>query len=196
MDRNRIIILALIVVVAVLLVGLVAMNANTTKEDAKLTFKSNSTLAKGDSIEVALTGANGTALANRTVNVTVTDNNMTKDYHSVVTNDEGIATLKIDKDGGNYTVTVSFAGDDELKGCNATQNITVEEAVEEAPAESSTDSSDSSTKDPDAIYYDSKYNIYYDSDGVIVDPDGQHGQGVGGNYYEVKEFFDSGKGME
>ena len=196
MNRNRIIILALIAVVAVLLVGLVAMTANTTKEDAKLTFKSNSTLAKGDSIEVALTGANGTALANRTVNVTVTDNNMTKDYHSVVTNDEGIATLKIDKDGGNYTVTVSFDGDDKLNGCNATQNITVEEAVEEAHVESSTDSSDSSTKDPDAIYYDSKYNIYYDSDGVIVDPDGQHGQGVGGNYYEVKEFFDSGKGMD
>ena len=196
MNRNRIIILALIAVVAVLLVGLVAMTANTTKEDAKLTFKSNSTLARGDSIEVALTGANGTALANRTVNVTLTDSNKTSDYHSVVTNNEGIATLKVDKDGGNYTVTVSFVGDGKYNGCNATQKITVEEAVEESQPVASTASSDSSTKDPDAIYYDSQYNIYYDSDGIIIDPDGLHGQGVGGNYYEVKEFFDSGKGMD
>ena len=196
MNRNRIIILALIAVVAVLLVGLVAMTANTTKEDAKLTFKSNSTLARGDSIEVALTGANGTALANQTVNVTLTDSNMTSDYHSVVTNNEGIATLKVDKDGGNYTVTVSFAGDGKYNGCNATQKITVEDAVEESQPVASTASSDSSTKDPDAIYYDSQYNIYYDSDGIIIDPDGLHGQGVGGNYYEFKEFFDSGKGMD
>ena len=196
MKRSSIIILAAIVVVGLLLIGLVAMTPSTTKEDAKLTFKGNSTLAEGDSVEFALTAANGTALANKTLNVTVTDNNKTSDYHSVVTNDEGIATFKLDKDGGNYTVTVSFAGDGKYNGCNATQLITVEGTQEEAQTVDSTQTADTSTKDPDAIYYDSKYNIYYDSDGVIVDPDGLHGQGVGGNYYEVKEFFDSGKGMD
>ena len=196
MKRSSIIILAVIAVVAVLLIGLVTMTPNTTKEDSKLTFKGNSTLAEVDSIEFALTAANGTALANKTVNVTVTDSNNTSDYHSVVTNDDGIATLKIDKDGGNYTVTVSFEGDGKYNGCNATQIITVEGTQEEAQTVDSTPTADTSTKDPNAIYYDSQYNIYYDSDGVIVDPDGLHGQGVGGNYYEVKEFFDSGKGMD
>lgn len=196
MKRRNIIILAVIAVVAVLLVGLVAMTPNTTKEDSKLTFKGNSTLAEGDSIEFALTAANGTALANKTVNVTITDSSKTSDYHSVVTNDDGIATLKVEKDAGNYTVTVSFAGDGKYNGCNATQLITVEGAHEETQTVDSTPTADTSTKDPDAIYYDSKYNIYYDSDGVIIDPDGLHGQGVGGNYYEVKEFFDSGKGMD
>lgn len=197
MDKGKLMILALIAVIAVLLLGMALMSqSNTEKQVTKLTFKSNSTLVQGDSIEIILTDANGTALSNQTVNVTLTDMNRTSDYHSVVTNDEGIATFKLDKDGGNYTIAVTFDGDDKYSGCNATQKITVEEIEQSQPVASTDISEEPSSSDPDAIYYDSKYNIYYDSEGVIVDPDGLHGQGVGGNYYEVKEFFDSGKGMD
>ena len=200
MEKNQIIIIALIVVIVALLVGVVSMMPNFSKHDTNLSFESNSTLSEGDSVMVKLKDANGKALSNQTVNVTISDQNKASDYHSVVTDENGTGTLKIDKSAGNYTVTVIYGGNDNYSGCNASTQITIEEIVEEAaePLESTISSSDSSSSssDPNAIYYDSKYNIYYNGEGVIVDPDGHHGQSEGGNYYEVKEFFDSGKGME
>ena len=69
------IILALIVVIAALLVGMAfTMMPNMGKQDTKLKFKSNSTLTEGDSLKVKLTDGNGSAIANQTVNVIITNN--------------------------------------------------------------------------------------------------------------------------
>ena len=71
------------------------------------------------------------------MNVTVTDKNNASDYHSVVTNEKGVGTLKLDKDAGKYTVTVIYGGNDKYNGCNATKKITIEEEVVEAEVTSS-----------------------------------------------------------
>ena len=82
MDKNKMIILALIVVIAALLVGMAAMMMpNMGKQDTKLKFKSNSTLTEGDSLKVKLTDANGTAIANQTVNIIITNKNKSTDQH-------------------------------------------------------------------------------------------------------------------
>ena len=47
---------------------------NMGKQDTKLKFKSNSTLTEGDSLKVKLTDGNGSAIANQTVNVIITNN--------------------------------------------------------------------------------------------------------------------------
>lgn len=141
MDKNKIIIIALIAIIAALLVGVVAMMPNMNKQDTKLTFKSNSTLDEGSSLKIKLTDDNGTAIANQTVNVTITDGDESSDYHSVVTNEKGIGKLKLDKSPGKYNVTISYGGNDQYNGCNATKKITIkEEVVEEvveAPVEQS-----------------------------------------------------------
>ncbi len=138
MEKNQIIIIALIVVIIALLVGMAAMlMPNMSKQDTQLKFKSNSTLNEGDSIKIKLSDANGTAIANQTVNITVTDNDKASDYQSVETNEKGIATLKLDKDAGKYTVIVIYNGNDKYNGCNATKKITVEEKVVQAEATSS-----------------------------------------------------------
>ena len=110
---------------------------NMSKQDTQLKFKSNSTLNEGDSIKIKLSDANGTAIANQTVNITVTDNDKASDNQSVETNEKGIATLKLDKDAGKYTVIVIYNGNDKYNGCNATKKITVEEKVVQAEATSS-----------------------------------------------------------
>ncbi len=151
MERNKIIILALIVVIVALLVGMVAMMMpNMAKKDTQLKFKGNSSIEKGDSIKIQLTDADGNALAGQTVNVTVTDNDKASDYHSVETNDDGIGTLKLDKDNGKYTITVIYGGDDKHNGCNASKKITIKE---EEVAEAQSSSSSSST--PSAYAYKS-----------------------------------------
>ena len=136
------IILALIVVIAALLVGMVfTMMPNMAKQDTKFKFKSNSTLTKGDSLKIKLTDANGTAIANQTVNITIKDKKGASDSHSVVTNEKGVGTLKLDKNSGKYNVTVSYGGNDKYNGCNATKKITIEKKV----AEATTSQSDSSS---------------------------------------------------
>ena len=167
MDKNKIIILALIVVIAALLVGMAfTMMPNMTKQDTKLKFKSNSTLTKGDSLKIKLTDANGTAIANQTVNVTITDKDKSNSYYSVVTNEKGVGTLKLDKSTGKYDVTITYGGNDKYNGCNATKKITIKEKVAEAQSTSSSSSS-SSTETPryttdEHGTYDNVNNVYID----------------------------------
>lgn len=153
MEKNQIIILALIVLIVALLVGMVAMMMpNFAKKDSNLNFKGNSTITEGDSIQIKLTDANGNPIVGQKVNVTVTDKDKSSDYHSVETNDNGIGKLKLDKDPGKYSVTVVYDGNGDYKGCNATKKITIEEKVEEA---SSSSSSSSSSSTPSAYAYKS-----------------------------------------
>lgn len=139
MENKHIIILVLIVIIVALLVGIFATMQHTNKQDTNLTFKCNSTIKDGDSIKIQLTDANGSAIANQTVNVTITDKDKSSDYHSVETNDQGIGTLNIDKNSGNYTITITYAGNDNYAGCNATKEITIEEEVTQTQETSNTD---------------------------------------------------------
>ena len=79
-----------------------------------------------------MTDANGTALANQTVNITVTGKDGNRDYHSAVTNGEGIAALILDKSDGEYNVTVSYAGNDNYLNCSSAQQFTVKKAITES----------------------------------------------------------------
>ena len=164
------IILALIVVIAALLVGMAAMMMpNMGKQDTKLKFKNNSTLAEGDSLKVKLTDANGTAVANQTVNIIITNKNKSTN-HSVVTNEKGVGTLKMDKDAGKYNVTVSYGGNDKYKGCNVTKKITIEEKVAEATvSETSAQSSQSGGSSTHTIIGEDGYYYTVDDNGNFLE---------------------------
>jgi ABC-type Na+ efflux pump permease subunit len=167
MDKNKMIILALIVVIAALLVGMAfTMMPNMGKQDTKLKFKSNSTLKEGDSLKIKLTDANGTAIANQTVNITIKDKKGASDSHSVVTNAKGVGTLKLDKGAGKYNVTVSYGGNDKYNGCNATKKITIKEKVAEAETTSSSSSSSSYSNydGSEQVDYNSRDSDYFKSE--------------------------------
>ena len=189
MDKNKIIIIALIAIIAALLVGWVAMMPNTNKQNTKLTFESNSTITVEDSLKIKLTDENGTGLVNKEVNITFIDDKNRSDYRSIVTDDNGVGTLELDKSAGNYTIVANYAGNENYNECNATKKITIEEeVVEEQVAQQSTQtSSSSSSSSQNSLNYDSDLNVYYDSNGMIVDPDGQHGQAVGMSYKDAVE---------
>lgn len=183
MDRQKIIILALIVIVAILLVAVFSMIPSSTKQDSEITFKNNSTLAKGDSLNITLTDANGTALVNQTVNITIADSDNTENYHSAVTNENGTAVLKLDNGAGNYTVTVSYAGDEKYNQCNATEKITIEEVVETQTSSSFDSSSSSSNYDSGAFYSKQSESMVYTGE-VRDAPDGHKWRHLGDNEWE------------
>jgi hypothetical protein len=144
MEKNKIIILALIVLILALLVGMCAMMLpNMMKKDTNLKFKGDSEFEKGESIKIILTDSDGSTIASQKVNVTVTKNGKSSDYHSVETNENGVGTLKLDKDDGKYTITVVYGGNDKYKGCNATKKITIKEEEAEASASSTSSSTPS-----------------------------------------------------
>ena len=124
MENNRIIIILLLVIIIVLLACILTVMPNMNKQDVKLAFISDSTINEGDSIEIQLTDMNGTPLANQSLNVTVTDENKT-DYHSILTNGDGKATLDIDKSAGDYGVSVRYGGNSNYRQSSISQNVTV-----------------------------------------------------------------------
>ena len=156
MEKNKIIIIALIAVIVCLLVGLIAMVPNLTKKDSTLTFKGKATLKEGDSLNVLLTSADGSTIAGQTVNVTITNKDNSKDYHSVQTDENGVGKMKMDKKPGKYTVTITYGGNDKYKGCNATATITIKEKEDkQAEAQSTSSSSSSQSSSPSAYAYKS-----------------------------------------
>ena len=163
-NKNKLIIIALIAIILAFLVGIFVSMPNFSKTDSQLEIIGNDTLAEGSNLQIKLTDANGTGLSNQTVKITFTDkDNSTSDY-SVVTNDEGVGELKIDKTAGEYDINVAYDGNDGYNGCNATKKITVEK---EEPTSSSSDSSSSSPR-----YINDEGGTYDTSTGKYVG--GQH----------------------
>ena len=132
MNNNKIIIIVLVVIIAALLAGILVSMPNFTKTDSVLEITGNSTIVEGYSLQVRLTDANGTPLANQTVNITITDENKSSDFHSVVTNEEGIGELKLDKSAGKYNVSADYGGDENYKESSMVKEITIEKKVAEA----------------------------------------------------------------
>lgn len=154
MDKNKIIILALIVIIAALLVGIFSAMPNYSKEDTKLRIATNSTIDEGDYIRVKLTDLNKTPIANQTVNITITDKDNSSSHYSAVTNDKGVAKLKGDIVAGEYSVASIYGGNDSYAGSNATKNITVEKKVSKAEITSSSTTTNTHTvMGEDGYYY-------------------------------------------
>lgn len=172
MDIKKILLISIITVVILASVSAVSAGfldglLGGELQDTNLNFKSNSTLTEGDSLKVKLTDANGTAIANQTVNITITDKDGSNDYHSVVTNENGTGKLKFDKSAGEYNVTVSYGGNDKYNPSNATKKITVEEEVATTPEVSQTTESYSNYNEREQVDYNSPDSNYYkwDTDG-------------------------------
>lgn len=179
MDRNKIIIIALIAVIAILLIGIAVVMPGFGKEQSNVAIKSNDTISQGESIEIELTDVNGTPINNETVNVTVTDENGTEEISvEVVTDDEGIAEVEIDneQEAGNYTVECTFEGNDNFTEDSVTQEI---EIVEE-------DSDNDTSEDVDygAFYSEQAGRVIYTGE-IQEGPDGHRYRHLGYNEWEM-----------
>ena len=142
---------------------------NFTKTNSQIEIMGNNTINEGDNLQIKLTDANGTALANQTVNITITDKDKTSDYHSVITNDEGIGELKLEKDAGEYDISVTYSGNDAYNGSNATKKVTIKEKVAEAEVTSSSSTGQSSWTDSEGVYH-----FYKNGQEYVGDPNLQH----------------------
>jgi len=181
---NKNIIIAILIVVIIAIVGIFVLNPGSGdgKINTQINFLSESSLQNGEQIQIELKDAQGNALANEIVNFTYQANGQDEKY-SVVTNNEGKAFLTLsNEDAGDHQVTVSYDGNDKYNPCTATQTITIADgesasagttdvnstastiAYDSSAGSNSTSSSGYSSQ----YYYDRETGSTYDANGKIV----------------------------
>ncbi|WP_407374392.1 hypothetical protein [Methanobrevibacter sp.] len=187
-NKNIIIILLIVIAVLVVAIGVMFLSPFDSKEDCKLVITANKTLHPGDEVAIKLTDLNKIPIPDEAVNVVVTDKNGSVILNeSVITTSEGEVSVVMDVGAGEYTVNATFSGNDNFTSNATSKNIKVEEeVVEQQVVQQSSESSSSSG----GLHYDEEVNVYYNDDGIIVDPDGEHPQEVGNSYSKVRELRD------
>ena len=136
--------LLVIIVILAVAVDVMMFNQSHAKEATKIKITSDKEQYEGGKLSVELNDLNGTALSKEVVNVTVTDKKGKVVVDDVVkTNSKGKAKLDLDLKKGKYNVTVTYGGNENYTGTNATQKLNIKEKVTEAvkPQSSSSQSS-------------------------------------------------------
>lgn len=184
--ENKKLRLALILVVALVLAVVIAMPGFAGTTEVNLNISCNDTVYEGDNVTFNLTGLNATPISNATINVKLIGANGTVREYNVTTDADGSADLKLES-GGNYTINATYAGSDKFNQTVAVKKIVVlkRDSGDESQYYEYDDYEDYDDSDDYEIYYDSTLNVYYDSDGIIVDPDGLHPMDVGSNYQDL-----------
>ena len=147
-------------------------------------------MTKGDSLSIKLTDLNKTPISKGVVNITVTNSKGKVVVDNVVkTDSKGKAKLDLNLKEGKYNVNVTYGGNENYTGNNATQKLTVKEKVEQTASEESYSSSSSNSDSGGYDKYSQQYGTYIrqytDLDGV------QHIDGANG----MRESYDPRTGI-
>ena len=145
-NKNIIIMLIVIIVILVAALGVMFLQANNTKESTIIKITSNKTLTEGDNLSIKLTDSNSTAISNETVKITILDKKGKAIVNETVkTNSKGKANVDLDLKKGKYNVTVTYGGNDNFTGSNATQKLTIKEEEKVAEKQYSSASTSGAT---------------------------------------------------
>lgn len=207
MQRNILIIIAVVVIVAI--VGAFALTHHGNNDEGMLNteikFLSQSTLKNGEAIQFELNDEKGQHLDSQNITITFVENGENQTY-SIITDVEGKGSLVLNNEApGSYDVIVSYNGTLKYNGCSAKQTITVSEGASSDTASSDTAESESSSQPTQSnssagtslyngnsssqgnLHYDSQYNFYYDDNGVI-----RGGQNDGMSAEYMRNAYESG----
>ena len=159
MDNQKIIMILLCVIVALLVVGIV-MVSSFGKESSNIEFN-NESLSVGDSLTVKLTDSKGNPIANETVNIKLKDkeDKITIDKN-IATDSSGNAQFKLEETG-NYSVELKFNGNGKYSSSSSAGNLNVGKATTESVSQEQTSTTTHTSK--------------YSSDGTIYP---EYGPGV------------------
>lgn len=192
MDNNKLIIALVVILIIMIAAGIFLLNPGHAKVDSRVIVTSNSTLHDGDNFTIRLTDLNNTPISNQRVNITIIDANGGKNPQAVTTDANGDGRLQLNGlTLGNYTVNVTYGGNNNYTVCNTTQRLQMTEKV---TPQASTTSTSSPNKNYDDGYWetsmdaDFEYHTEYYSDGNFRQYD-RSGRLVGSSYdadqYEV-----------
>ena len=152
MDYNKIIYLLAVVFIVLLIACFAVFTTGFAKKDSAINVTSENTLNDGDYFSILLSDADGNPLANQVVNITIIDADGSENHQQVTTDESGKGMLQLNGLTPNeYTFSITYGGNGDYKGCNATAKVTIAAAQ---PASSSNSKSSAQPSD------------WYDSDGA------------------------------
>ena len=132
MDNNKIIILLLIIIIALLVAGIVILNPFATKTDTMISVTSANEVNEGDELSILLTDINSTPIAGQLVYINITDSGGIVTQKTVITSGEGVGVVSLDGlASGQYSVNVTYGGNDTFEGSNTSQNLNIKHPVAE-----------------------------------------------------------------
>ena len=133
MNYNKMIIVLVIVFVAILVTGIIVLNPVVSKTDSKIAITSANELNDGDDFSIALTDEKGNPLANQSVHILIIYSNGTKSERDVTTNGTGIGVITLNGlASGQYTVNVTYGGNNTYLPSSTSQKLTIKEKVVES----------------------------------------------------------------
>lgn len=141
-NKTIIIILIAIIIVLAAILGVMFLQSSNAKEPSKIKIISNKTLYEGDSLSIQLTDLNKTPISKEKVNITIKDKKGKIIVNKTVkTNSKGKAKLELDLKKGNYSVNVTYGGNENYSANSTTKNIKIVETISEevAPAPQTTE---------------------------------------------------------
>ena len=155
MDYDRIIIILLVVVLA-LLASAFLIFGPFAGSDVKITVITNDTLYDGDSFGISLESINGTPVANAVVNATLIDGNGVKNFQTIKTDENGHGFLQLNGMApGKYNVELSYSGGNGYKA-NSTSHVIEMAASTTSSAGGSSQSSSDKTVTLNLDSYDNR----------------------------------------
>ena len=140
-NKNIIIILIAIIVVLAVVAGVMFMQP-AAKEPTKVKITSDKSQYEGGKVTIQLTDLNKTAISKEKVNITITNKKGKVVINETIkTNSKGKAKLDLDLKKGNYTVNVTYGGNENYTGDNTTQKLTIKEEIKQTVSIQSSSSS-------------------------------------------------------
>ena len=195
METKNILIIVIVIVIIAAVAGVMISSQSHAKQDSKIAIISNQTLNEGGNLTVKLTSANGTEISGQNVKITI-ENKTSVRQTSVMTNAKGIGELPLDEKAGNYTINCTFDGNENYNGSSTHQKLEIKGENVETQETSTVSQNSTNSSSSDNIHYDKDLNVYYNDEGIVVDPDGKHPMEVGRKYSELverKEKYDRGE---
>lgn len=201
--NNRNLIIIAICIILVVIAGIFAFmlmqdNTQNGKINTEINFLSGESLKSGQSVEFELKDAGGNALIGENITILFEENGENQTY-SIVTDNEGKGSLALNNEmPGTYNVYVSYNGTTRFNKCNASQEITIEDSIYQpnddfnstepiySNSSASTSLYNGNSSASQNMHYDSKYNFYYDDNGII-----RGGQNEGMSAAYVRAAYDS-----
>lgn len=148
MNSKNLIIICIAIIAITAIGSFIALNINTAKE-TNLEVLSNSSLYPGEEFKVKLADDEN-PIAGQSLFVTFKDANGNLNTFNLETNEEGIAVYNTeDLESGNYTVEITYAGNDDFKSANATSNLEIKNKVVVSETPKAVYKSTSTNTDPD-----------------------------------------------
>lgn len=180
MERNKLILLCVCIVVLVSVSCASFFVLNSSVETNLST--SGLSVNQGDNFTITLSDDQGNNLSNKTINMTLSNGNQSKDYN-FTTDSNGVVSLPVNLPAGNYTVNCTFMGDDDYGNSSISQNLLVNGTNEILSSNSKSGGSSlggsSDSNDLDGYVWAYQYNTYikqYTTSDGIEHIDGLDGQ--------------------